>query len=988
MRTPVVVGSALCVTVVGAIAIVHPWSASHAQVHEHVREPEHGPRRDAPRAGRTWSAAELAVHDRVALEESRKIERRARERRAGGKDAKAAGVPGMSWVSLGPTDALHNDSGIDSVDSGRLNSIVPDPRDPDVVYVAAAGGGVWKTFDFLSPSGPTWHPITDTAPNLSTGALAMDPTAPDTLYFAAGDFADRNPPGNTVQKSTDGGVTWSSPVVLHCVYPPPNGRVANVMSVRSLAADGNVVVAATDVGLFVSHDAGASFALADLPHPSGQRLAFAMWSVVDVGGGHWLATGVSACDEHAAPPRPRPRGVDPGAACAQGNNGVIWRSDDGVTWTVVAAPTITGVGRIMLAAGSTAQPAKTPVYAFVAATNGRSTLGFWRSLDGGVTWKDATGTLTNPSKPYTYEGDVYQDCPSVDIGEYQSWYNELIAVDPSNPDHVLIGGNLCGARTLDGTSDAPHWELVAHWAPIDDSGATDNGRLPYVHADWHAAAFAVFGGKVRAFAGTDGGLFSSTNLFDAATPAEKVVWTHHNRGLATHLLYSVASGDPVHGNPFLLYTGLQDNGTRYRTDPAHPAAFDEVIGGDGVGATVHSGARTTYWASVEYGRLYCQPSKDVDCGDPKGWSFLSPAGVAPAPGEDDLDEDEARAVRRVSRGGAARRSPAADEDPFLIRYADVETDTTGDSVLTHSDEQVFVSEASPPGATEAFTWKSIALPGPSGTRYYSNVFASRTVPGLYGAAGATGDFPFYVTTSGNTPAIWTEARPVIPAGASVPLDRPWGMDFPPVTPPGAQPGQVFIGSFLGPLMDADHTPPPDDQGYLYRTRDGGQTWASIIGADPAHRLPNVGINVVKYDPVTPTTIYAGTDLGMYISLDDGATWDRMGEGFPMVTVHDIYVARNQDFIRVATFGRGMWEIYPSASENHGATGDGDYDRNQRIDWVDLGAMASRLGVTPATATAPRYSWLMDLASTGDGAPVQAIGDDDLAALLAKFGGHP
>jgi hypothetical protein len=186
----------------------------------------------------------------------------------------------------------------------------------------------------------------------------------------------------------------------------------------------------------------------------------------------------------------------------------------------------------------------------------------------------------------------------------------------------------------------------------------------------------------------------------------------------------------------------------------------------------------------------------------------------------------------------------------------------------------------------------------------------------------------------------------------------------------------------GPAGDA----PPDDKGRLWRTTDGGQSWTSIVGADPAHRLPNVSVYVVKYDPVTPTTIYAGTDLGVYFSTDDAATWKRMGDGFPIVPARDLYVAKNQDFIRVATFGRGLWEIYPSAA-NQGSPGNGDFDRNLRIDWIDLGAMAARLGTTPTGTTAPLYTWIMVITDRTD-APTQQIDDADLDALLSHFGGHP
>jgi hypothetical protein len=220
------------------------------------------------------------------------------------------------------------------------------------------------------------------------------------------------------------------------------------------------------------------------------------------------------------------------------------------------------------------------------------------------------------------------------------------------------------------------------------------------------------------------------------------------------------------------------------------------------------------------------------------------------------------------------------------------------------------------------------------------------------------------------------------------LTGPSSIDFPPTLAPGQVPGQVFIGAFTGTLNSQGRPPPPDDQGHLYKTVDGGQTWTTLVGADPAHRLPNVAVYVVKYDPIEANTIYAGTDLGVYITLDGGATWDRMGEGLPMVPVRDIYVAQNQDFIRVATYGRGLWEIYPSAGASHGAPGDGDYDHNLQLDWIDLGAMAARQGVTPEQTTPPFYSWILDMTGKGSATPVQSIDAEDLTLFLSKFGGHP
>ncbi|HTJ42355.1 MAG TPA: hypothetical protein VL463_09695 [Kofleriaceae bacterium] len=913
------------------------------------------------------SGAELAVRNRVAREESLKIE----AQRLARKNAAKPSVPATSWVNLGPADAPQefNYFKIAGVDSGRPNAIVVDPRDPNVVYMAVSGGGLWKTFDFLAEDGPHWAPTMDTQPNLAVGALALDPANPDVLYVGNGDFIDSS--GNTILKSSDGGGTWAAPVVVSPF----------VSSVRQIQVSAAGVFAATDQGLFVSTDAGASFTPIDLPNGD-MTLAESLWSIVPIGGGGWVAAGVTAC----APGFPAPGGLfgsDPDPQfCPAGNNVAFWRTDDGTTWSqVTATPPTAGTGRTTIAAGPTNKPDKTVVYAYVGAVDGSHTVGFWRSDDAGKTWVDATGALANPTLVDPNQDD---SCIDMDVGHGQSWYNQAIVVDPTNADHVLVGGNLCGVRTLDGTSDAPKWELVSHWLPGNMYGETAGGRLGYVHADWHTATSVVFKGKVTTFAGTDGGIFSSDNVFDDASAAESVVWTHHNRGLATHLMYALASGDPADGNAFVLFAGLQDNGTRFRTDPKDPSGFNQPVGGDGIGCTVHtSSSGTTYWASVEFARVFCQPDK-ADCATEKPEAMTDeeahwhspPSPVGPSMEEDAI---EARMEKR-------NRISGEDSEPFLEHYANVETDTVGQSVLSHTDEQVFVSV---PDGNGGFVFQPVSqsLDGDAFGGGISNVTASRAFPELYGAAGAVSREPFLYTTHGNSQVDWTITQPVFPVGDAKRLTGPSSIDFPPSLPQGKNPGDIMVGAFTGTMNDQARTPPPDDKGHLYRSTDGGQTWTSIVGADPAHRLPNVPVYVVKYDPVTPTTLYAGTELGIYFTTDDAATWNRMGDNFPMVPVRDIYVAKNQEFIRVATYGRGLWEIYPSADASHGAPGNGDYDRNLRIDWIDVAAMSTRLGETPEATTAPLFSWIMDIVGSGD-SPTQKIDDDDMTALLAKFGGHP
>ena len=81
------------------------------------------------------------------------------------------------------------------------------PGSPDTFYFSGAGGGIWKTTD----AGRTWWPVGDGLP-AAVGALAVAPTAPETIYVGTGQVAPRYDVGSGrgVFKSTDGGKTWRS----------------------------------------------------------------------------------------------------------------------------------------------------------------------------------------------------------------------------------------------------------------------------------------------------------------------------------------------------------------------------------------------------------------------------------------------------------------------------------------------------------------------------------------------------------------------------------------------------------------------------------------------------------------------------------------------------------------------------------------------------------------------------------------------------------
>jgi len=94
----------------------------------------------------------------------------------------------------------------------------------------------------------------------------------------------------------------------------------------------------------------------------------------------------------------------------------------------------------------------------------------------------------------------------------------------------------------------------------------------------------------------------------------------------------------------------------------------------------------------------------------------------------------------------------------------------------------------------------------------------------------------------------------------------------------------------------------DNRPYLFKTKDYGKTWTKITsGIDPAHFT-----RVLRADPGRPGLLYAGTESGMYISFDDGASWKPFQLKLPIVPITDLAVKNNN--LIAATQGRGFWII--------------------------------------------------------------------------------
>jgi hypothetical protein len=94
----------------------------------------------------------------------------------------------------------------------------------------------------------------------------------------------------------------------------------------------------------------------------------------------------------------------------------------------------------------------------------------------------------------------------------------------------------------------------------------------------------------------------------------------------------------------------------------------------------------------------------------------------------------------------------------------------------------------------------------------------------------------------------------------------------------------------------------DFRPYLYKTADYGATWTEITkGIDNSHFT-----RVVRADPERKGLLYAGTETGMYISFDDGASWKSFQQNLPIVPITDLTIKNNN--LIAATQGRSFWMI--------------------------------------------------------------------------------
>jgi photosystem II stability/assembly factor-like uncharacterized protein len=437
----------------------------------------------------------------------------------------------------GYTDPVESNAGAGfGLVSGRDTALAVDGR---TYYAGAADGGVWRSRD----AGRTWKPMSDQQKTLSIGALL---TVHHDLWVGTGEANTSTDSyrGIGVLRSTDGGRTYhrvgGQELLSHLVF-------------RLVDDHEGHVYAATSQGLYrhSSRTARGHWRLVLKPDPNPDGTPYNTSFISDVA-------------------------VRPGTHGRSVLAVLGWRNGSSYNGFYLST---TGGG-----AGSFSKI--TPGGDVDATDIGRTTLAY--SADGSRLYaiiqsprRLATDPNTNlqgvyvsrsgdPAGPYSLiadsvklgnSGSALKDQPGYQVG-VQAWYNQALAVDPRDPDHVYVSLEEV-FETRDGgstfTTASPYWNF----------GLACGDTCPQTtHPDQHALALT----SSRVVIGNDGGVFSRPL---SATGYGH--WRNLNRTLRTLQYYDAAAGRAPGGLTY--WGGLQDNGTSKLTP--HARRMIEPAGGDG-----------------------------------------------------------------------------------------------------------------------------------------------------------------------------------------------------------------------------------------------------------------------------------------------------------------------------------------------------------------------------------------------------------------------
>jgi photosystem II stability/assembly factor-like uncharacterized protein len=677
---------------------------------------------------------------------------------------------------------------------GRGTDVEAIPGNPNTVYFATGGGGLWKSVN----GGVTWTALFERENTYSIGDIALDPRNPDTIWLGSGEANMRNSVsfGDGVYRSTDGGKSWKhlglkeTEHIARVQVSPLDSNTAWVCAVGHQSAPNE------ERGVFVTNDGGKSWqktlylddkhGCADLEvNPSNPNVLYAaMWRFQ-----RWPWNHTSGSEQ----------------------SGVYKSIDGGKTWTKLTK----GLPKLIGRAGVKVAPSN-PSTVYIACESKEGT--FYQSTDAGESWTQMTKERSVVSR-----GFYYAD----------------IRVDPKNENRVYsLATNL--QVTIDGGKT---WKQIANRIHSDHHGMwidpTNTARIWLVH---------------------DGGIAAS---YDGGESWEAIL----NIPLGQY--YQVHADNVV---PFYNITGgLQDNGT-WRGP---------------VRARQNHGLTNADWSLINFGDgFYAWSSPE----DPNILLAESQGGYL---ARLDLSSGESQMVSPQPRFGRIDQLKYRFHwnTPIVGSPHGRGTIYFGGNVLFQSRDSGKSWEPISPDLTTNNPEKLKSAGGPvwmdnSTAENHCTIISVQESPAKAGIIWVgTDDGNVQVTADGGKS--WTNVAKNVPG---VPELSPVSHVEPSRT--GANTAYV---AFDRHFFD-DYRP------HIFKTTDGGKTFTRLTNGLPEKAY----VQVVREDPKNPNVLYAGTELGLFITFDGGANWQpALFKNLPKVAIHDILVHPRENDLILGTHGRSL-----------------------------------------------------------------------------------